>query len=79
MAASEEKILSKIKKTLSVWWRYTDNIFIIWEHVEESFKEFINEIYSFHPKFKFTANWSKEKVSFEVTLKNGCTINQSVC
>ena len=54
--------------------RYIDDIFFIWEHCEESLKEFINEINSFHPTIKFTADWSKEKVNFldvEVTLKNG--------
>ena len=71
MAALEEKILSKKP---SVWWRYIDDIFFIWNHGEESLKEFINEINSFHPTIKFTADWSKEKFIFldvEVTLKNG--------
>ena len=68
------KDLSKVKKKPSVWWRYIDDIFFIWEHGEESLKEFINEINSFHPTIIFTADWSKEKVNFldvEVTLKNG--------
>ena len=72
MAALEKKILSKVKK--SVWWRYIDDIFFIWEHGEESLKEFINEINSFHPTIKFTVDWSKEKNNFldvDVTLKNG--------
>ena len=37
-------------------------------------KELINEINSFHPTIKFTADWSKEKVNVldvEVTLNNG--------
>ena len=41
---------------------------------EVSLKEFINEINSFHPTIKFTADWSKEKVNVldvEVTLNNG--------
>ena len=63
-AALEEKISSKVKKKPSVWWRYIDDIFFIWEYGEESLKEFINEINSFHPTIKFTADWSKEKVSF---------------
>ena len=74
MTVLEEKILSKAKKKPSVWWRYVDNIFFIWEHGEESLKAFINEINSFHPTIKFSADWSKEKVNFldvEVTLKNG--------
>ena len=67
MTALEEKILSKVKKKPSVWWRYIDDIFFI-------LFLFINEINSFHPTIKFTADWSKEKFIFldvEVTLKNG--------
>ena len=51
MAALEENILNKVK-------------IFIWKHGEESLKEFINEINSFHPTIKFTANWSKEKKNF---------------
>ena len=64
MAALEEKILNKVKKKLNIWWRYNDNTFFIWEHGEESLKEFINEINSFHQTIKFTADCSKEKVKF---------------
>ena len=74
MTALEEKILSKVKKKPSVWWRYIDDIFFTWEHGEESLHEFINEINSFNSTIKFTADWSKEKVNFldiEVTFKNG--------
>ena len=62
----ERAILSKVKKKPSVWWRYIDDIFFIWEHGED-------DINSFHPTIKFTGDWSKEKVNFldaEVTLKN---------
>ena len=44
MAALDEKVLSKVKKKPSGWWRYIDDIFFIWEHGEEPLKEFINEI-----------------------------------
>ena len=75
MAALEKKkILSKVKKKLSVWWRYIDKIFFIWERSEKSLKEFINEINSFHSAIKFMADRLKEKVHFldvEVTLQNG--------
>ena len=73
MAPLEVKIFSKVKKKPSVWWRYINNILFIWEHGEESLKEFINEINSFHPTIKFTSDWSKEKVNFldvDITLKN---------
>ena len=44
IAALKEKIINKVKKKPSVWWRYIDDIFFIWEHGEESLKEFINQI-----------------------------------
>ena len=64
MAALEETILNKVKKKPNIWWRYIDDIFFILEHGEELLKEFINEINSFHPTIRFTADWSKEKVNF---------------
>ena len=64
MAALEETILNKVKNKPNIWWRYIDDIFFILEHGEESLKEFINEINSFHPTIRFTADCSKEKVNF---------------
>ena len=61
MAALEENISSKVKKKASVWGRYIDDIFFIWEYGEESLKEFINYINTFHHTIKFTADCSKEK------------------
>ena len=75
MTALGEKVLNKVKKKTNVpnIRRYIDDILFIWKHDEQSLTEFINEINSFHPTVKFTADWSKEQVSFldvEVTLKN---------
>ena len=74
VAALEEKILNKVKKEteclVEVYWWYI----FYWEHGEESPKEFINEINSFHITIKFTADWSKGKVNFldvEITHNNG--------
>ena len=56
MATLEEKILNKVKKKPHIWWMYIDNVFFIWEHGEELLKEFINEMNSFHPNIKLTAD-----------------------
>ena len=61
MAALKEKILSKVKRKPSFWWRYIDDIYFILKHGKEWLKEFFNEMNSFHPTIKFTADWSKEK------------------
>ena len=38
--------------------------FFIWEHREESLEKFINKLNTFHPTVKFTAEYSKETISF---------------
>ena len=42
---------------MSILVKYIDGLFFIWEHGEDSLKEFINEINSSHPTIKFTADW----------------------
>ena len=38
MADSEERILEDIELHSRIWWRYIDDIFLIWEHGEDSLK-----------------------------------------
>ena len=45
-------------------WRYIDDIFFLWEHGEESPRDFIDQVNLFHPTTKFTAEYSKEEVNF---------------
>ena len=41
---------------------YTDDIFSIWEHGEESLKIFIEQVDMVHSKIQFTAEYLKEEV-----------------
>ena len=51
-------------------WRYIDNIFLIWEHSEDSLKVFIEQVNMFHSTINFTAEYSKEQVnSLDVNIK----------
>ena len=43
------------------WWSYVDDIFFIWEHGEDSLKQFIETLTPSHHTIKFTAEWSKEE------------------
>ena len=55
-------------------WRYIDDIFFIWERVQEPLQEFINEINSFHPQSNLRQTDQKKKKYFldiEVTIQNG--------
>ena len=62
MADLEERLLESSELKPFVWWRYIDDIFVIWEHGEENLHKFISRINSFHPKF--TYDFSKLSVNF---------------
>ena len=64
LAALEEKLLAEAQNKPWVWWRYIDDVFIIWQHGEEKLREFVNFLNGAHESIKFTAEWSTEKVNF---------------
>ena len=41
IAELEEKIIEIADNKPYLWWRYTDDIFFIWEHGEEKLKDFV--------------------------------------
>ena len=47
-----------------VWWRYEDDIFMLWQHGEKELEKFLEKLSSYHSNIKFTANYSREKISF---------------
>ena len=64
MGYFEDKILNSLVEKLLVWWRYIDDIFMIWQHGEQKLKEFLKMLNSCHPAIKFTAEYSLDKVTF---------------
>ena len=74
MADLEKRLLSDTDLKPYIWWRYIDDIFLIWEHVEESLKLFLEKINSIHPTIKFTEDWSYSSVNFldiKVIMQDG--------
>ena len=74
MGKLETTLLERAPLKPSVWWRYIDDVFVIWPHGEECFEQFVDLINSMHPTIKFTAEWSKTSISFldvRVTLHDG--------
>ena len=74
MAELEERILSASPDKPFVWWRYIDDVFMIWQHGEEKLKAFLESLNSFHPTIKFTYEYSKESINFldvQLTHKEG--------
>ena len=75
-----EEFYNKTGKKPVVWWRYIDDIFVIWKDGDESLKEFLNftQNFSTHKKMKsnikFTVSQSTEEVNFldvRIISKNG--------
>ena len=56
------------------WWRYTDDIFIIWTEGSDRLKIFVDYLNNIHPTIKFTSSHSLTNVPFldvMVSLHNG--------
>jgi hypothetical protein len=73
MAALEESFLQECIDKPSVWWRFIDDIFMIWPHGEEKLDQFFTHLNSFHPTIKFTSERSRETINFldvQVSWKN---------
>jgi len=60
----EQKLLESSPLKPFVWWRYIDDVFLIWQHGEESLKQFLEYLNSCHPSIKFTANYSDKSLEF---------------
>ena len=69
MDSIEEDILSNSLLKPLVWWRYTEYIFMLWEHGEEELKEFLETLNCCHPTIKFTAEYSRAKINFLDVMK----------
>ena len=64
LADLEEKLLHSYDFKPSVWWRYIDDVFLIWTHGEEELQKFVDYLNASHHSIKFTAEWSKESINF---------------
>ena len=73
MDSLEEYILSNSFLKPLVWWRYFDDIFIMWEHGEEELEKFLEILNCYHPTIKFTAEYSRAKINFpDITVIKKC-------
>ena len=69
MGDIEEKLLAQFPLKPYLWWRYIDDIFMVWTHGEDKLEDFINHINSLHSTIKFTHKFSKSHISFlDVTV-----------
>ena len=69
MGDLEEKLLAQFPLKPYLWWRYIEDIFMVWTHGEEKLEDFINHINSLQSTIKFTHDFSKSHISFlDVTV-----------
>ena len=64
MDSLEEETLSNSLLKLLVWWRYIDDIFMVWEHGEEELKKFLETLNCYHSIVKFTVEYSRPEINF---------------
>ena len=65
----ERDFLSTCRLIPLIWWRYIDDIFMIWQHSREELCSFLEALNSFHETIKFTADISETSVNFlDVTI-----------
>ena len=66
----------------SIWLRYVDDIFMIWNDCEDKLKDFLAYINAVNPAIQFTHAQSFKYVNFLdvlVTLTNDGTISTDLC
>jgi len=77
MAKWEKEALSKCLKQPQCYYRYLDDIFIIWPHSKEDFIAFLNTLNAHHPNIKLKSTISAKSISFlDVTLFKGTGFQQ---
>ena len=60
----ERRLIEKVEVKPRIWWRYIDDIFIVWTEGEEKLRSFIDYLNSTHETIKFTYKWSKHGIEF---------------
>jgi hypothetical protein len=64
MAQLETKFLSNQPCVPSVWLRFIDDIFLIWDHPLPELQLFLQDLNTFHSTIKFTMEMSKDEIHF---------------
>ena len=72
MAIFEEEVLERSVKKPLAYYRFLDDIFIIWQHSLEEFRDFFHLLNNYKPSIKFTQTISLTSIDFlDVTLYKG--------
>ena len=67
----EKSLLEAARLKPTIWLRYLDDIFFIWDHGIDELKKFIAFANSFHDSIKFTYEYSDKSVNYlDLTIRN---------
>jgi hypothetical protein len=64
MSVLESDFLDNQPMVPTVWYRFIDDIFLIWDHTEEDFLEFFRVLNNHHRTIKFTMEHSNHEINF---------------
>ena len=64
MSDLEQRFLHTQPLQPTVWWRFIDDIFMIWPHLDTELTSFLRELNNFHETIKFTTETSQKKIPF---------------
>ena len=64
MGRLEQDLLSTSPRQPHIWWRFIDDIFMLWTHGETQLQTFIKHLNNHHHSIKFTAEWSSDSIAF---------------
>ena len=56
MGDLEEKLLKDFDKKPLTWWRYIDDLFMLWQHGEKELENFLEFLSFYNSTIKFTAD-----------------------
>ena len=68
MSNLEERMISEYDLDPLVWWRFLDDVFLIWLHGKETLLEFLNFVNGYHHCIKYTWEWSTKRLSYLVVM-----------
>ena len=59
---AEERIFQDCSFKPLTRWKYIVYIFLLWQHGEETLKEFLDILSRYHPSIKFSPRYSRERI-----------------
>ena len=72
LAHWEQEALEKCEKMPSCYFRYLDDIFLVWPHSKSEFNDFFNTLNNHHPTIKLKATIHEKSIDFlDVTIFKG--------